>query len=189
MNIDLLKIELQKVLSRKRYGHSIRVVETATELAKIYNADIEKTQIAAILHDYAKEFPREELVNICTTHFEKETKKFLYVGQILHGFASAYIAKEKFNINDSDILNAIIYHTTGRENMSLIEKIVYIADAIEPERNYSYVNEIRDLCLIDLDQAILFETNRKIEYLISVDSIIHLDTLNMRNWLVRKKSN
>ena len=125
MDINFLKKELSSILSKKRYEHSIRVLETAIELAKIYNIDLEKVAIAAILHDFAKEFKRDELVSISKNFFKEETEDYLDNIEILHSYAGTYIAKNKFNINDSDILNAIKYHTTGRKNMSLIEKIVY----------------------------------------------------------------
>ena len=164
MEIEFLKEQLKAKLSSKRYKHSIRVMETAIILAKFYNEDSKKVSIAAVLHDYAKEMNKNELVDICKTFFYDETKDFITDIQLLHGFVSAYYAKEMFNITDEDILNAIKYHTTGRRNMSLLEKIVYMADAIEPEREYPHVNEIRDLAFVNLDKALLFEVNHKLKY-------------------------
>ena len=85
-----------------------------------------------------------------------------------------------------DILNAIRYHTIGRKGMSDLEKIIYIADAVEEGRNYPGVNEMREVAYKNLDEAILMEANRKIEYLIKLDAIIHPSTVEMRNWLVEK---
>ncbi|MEG0136224.1 MAG: bis(5'-nucleosyl)-tetraphosphatase (symmetrical) YqeK [Cetobacterium sp.] len=188
MDIDYLKNELSKVLSIKRYEHSIRVLETATNLASIYGADISKVQTAAILHDYAKEMNNTVVRDICNTFFKEETKDYMNVGEILHSFAGVYFAKEKFKIEDSEILNAIKYHTTGRKEMTLIEKIVYISDAIEPKRDYPHVEEIRKLALVNLDDAILFEANRKIEYLVKNGSIIHLNSVDMRNHLLMARA-
>ncbi|MDX8336463.1 bis(5'-nucleosyl)-tetraphosphatase (symmetrical) YqeK [Candidatus Cetobacterium colombiensis] len=187
MDINFLKKELSSILSKKRYEHSIRVLETAIELAKIYNIDLEKVAIAAILHDFAKEFKRDELVSISKNFFKEETEDYLDNIEILHSYAGTYIAKNKFNINDSDILNAIKYHTTGRKNMSLIEKIVYIADAIEPKRDYPHVKKIRELAFKNLDKAILVEVNNKIEYLVNENLVIHINSIEMRNWLLKNK--
>lgn len=184
MKIDYLKNEVKKVLSAKRYEHSIRVLETALNLANIYGADPLKVGIAAILHDYAKEMNNLQIRDICEHFFKDETKDYMSVNEILHSFVGVYYAKEKFKIEDPDILNAIKYHTTGRKDMSLIEKIVYISDAIEPKREYPHVEKIRELALVNLDDAIFFEANRKIEYLIKSDSIIHLNSVDMRNHLL-----
>lgn len=189
MDINYLKQKLKEVLSEKRYNHSIRVMETAQELAKLYNANINNVTIAALLHDYAKEFPKKDLVNICKECCLKETNDYLEAGQILHSFAGAHFVNKYLGITDTDILNSIKYHTTGRENMELIEKIIYIADAIEPQRSYMHVDEIRKLAKENIDQAILFEINKKIEYLISNNSIIHHNTIKLRNWLITKVLN
>ena len=187
MDINFVKKELSSILTKKIYEHSIRVLETAIELAKIYNIDLEKVAIAAILHDFAKEFKRDELVSISKNFFKEETEDYLDYIEILHSYAGTYIAKNKFNINDSDILNAIKYHTTGRKNMSLIEKIVYIADAIEPKRDYPHVKKIRELAFKNLDKAILVEVNNKIEYLVNENLVIHINSIEMRNWLLKNK--
>lgn len=184
MNIDYLKSELKKVLSEKRFNHSIKVLEVSLDLAEIYKVDKEKVAIAALLHDYCKEYPREELIETCRKYFPEETCAYLNAGQILHSFAGAHFVEKCLKISDSDILNAIKYHTTGREQMELIEKIVYLADAIEPTRSYAHVDEIRKLAKENIDLAILFEVNRKIEHLISTDSIIHHNTIELRNWLI-----
>lgn len=183
ISIDFLINELKKVVSKKRFNHSIEVMNTAKELSSIYGCDIYKASIAAILHDYSKEFSPATLIEICKKYFFDEVKDYLNNVELMHGFASAAIAKEKFGILDSDILNAIKYHTTGRKNMSLLEKIIYIADAIEITRDYPEVNNIRKLVYTDLDSGILFEANHKIIYLIKNNYTLHVNTVNMRNEL------
>lgn len=185
MDINFFKKELSSVLSKERYEHSIRVLETALTLGKLHNADLNKIAIASLLHDYAKEFTKDELFKTSTEHFKEETTEYLNNVEILHSYVASYIAKTKFKINDNEILNAIKFHTTGRKNMSLIEKIVYIADAIEPKRDYPFVEKIRDLALVDLNKAILLEVNKKIEYLINRNYIIHVNSVEMRNWLLK----
>ena len=188
MDIDIIKSRLQIVLSSERYKHSLRVLNTSTELAKIYGADVNLVQVAALLHDYAKELPIKELETICSTYFEDEIDSYPFFNQILHSFAASYLVKKEFEIDNLDILNAIKYHTTGRAKMSLIEKIVYIADAIEPKREYPLVNEIRDLAYIDIDESILLEVNTKIKYLIKKDLPIHKNSIAMRNFLLSQKN-
>ncbi|MGL4868554.1 MAG: bis(5'-nucleosyl)-tetraphosphatase (symmetrical) YqeK [Cetobacterium sp.] len=185
MNIDFLKEQLKLVVSKKRYEHSIRVLNTALILGNIYNADLKKIAIASLLHDYTKEFKKNELIDISKEYFKKEAKDYLDNAEILHSYASAYIAKSKFNIIDEEILDAIKYHTTGRKNIGLIEKIVYLADAIEPKRDYPHVEKIRDLALFNIDKAILLEVNKKIEYLLKENYVIHIDSIEMRNWLLK----
>ncbi|MGL5053388.1 MAG: bis(5'-nucleosyl)-tetraphosphatase (symmetrical) YqeK [Cetobacterium sp.] len=185
MNINFLKDELKLVVSKKRYDHSIRVLKTALHLGEIYNVDLNKLAIASLLHDYAKEMPKQELIKISKDNFIIESKDYLDNSEILHSYASAYIAKNTFKVEDSEVLNAIKYHTTGRQNMKLIEKIVYLADAIEPKRDYPYVEKIRDLALVNLDKAILLEVNKKIEYLLKENYVIHIDSIEMRNWLLK----
>ena len=185
MTTDFLKKELSIVISKKRYEHSIRVLETDLILGKLYNGDLQKITIASLLHDYAKEFRRDELIQIAQKYFEIETKDYLTNVEILHSYASEYVAEEVFKIKDIDILNAIKYHTTGRENMSLTEKIVYLADAIEPKRDYPHVEKIRELALVNLNKAILLEVNKKIEYLIKKEFVIHTNSIEMRNWLLK----
>jgi len=185
MNIDFLKNEIKGILSKKRYEHSIRVLETSIALGRIYNVDLNKLAIASLLHDYAKELKREDLINISRDYFSDETSEYLSNAEILHSYVGVYFAKEKFNITDPEILNAIKYHTTGRKNMGIIEKIVYLADAIEPKRDYPYVEKIRDLSLINLDKAILLEVNKKIEYLLKENHVIHVNSIEMRNWLLK----
>ena len=186
MRTDFLKEELRKVLSKKRYEHSIRVYETAITLGKNYNVDLEKLSISALLHDYAKEYNPELLKSICKTFFFKETKSYLNNVEVLHGIVASHIAKEKFNIDDIDTLNAIKFHTTGRKKMSVIEKIIYLADAIEPKRNYENIEKIRKLSQENLDDAILLEVNEKLKYLIKNNIQIHPDSIKMRNYILKK---
>lgn len=181
MDIEFLKNELKKVVSEKRYNHSIGVMNTAKELARIYGVNEKKVEVAAILHDYTKNFSKDELEKIAMKYFSDEVKDYIKITEILHGYVSAKILKDKFNIEDEEIYNAIKYHTTGRKNMSLIEKIIYISDAIEPQRDYPGVEDIRKLVKKDLNRGILLEANNKIRYLINSNLTIHINTVEMRN--------
>lgn len=185
MNIDRLREKVKEKLSPKRFKHVLGVEEMCVTLAKKYGEDTNKARIAALLHDYMKETNIEVLKDMCKN--VPEIKGYETLLEILHGFAGAMIAEKEFNITDKDILNAIKYHTIGRENMSLLEKIVYIGDAIEMGRDYPHVNEIRNEVMKDLNSGIIMEVNRKTDYLKEKGGIIHIDTIKMKDSLIKEK--
>lgn len=185
MDIDKLREKVKEKLSAKRFKHVLGVEEMCVILAEKNGADIEKARISALLHDYMKETNIEILKEMCKD--VPEIKGYETLFEILHGFAGGMAAEKQFGIKDNDILNAIKYHTIGRENMSVLEKIVYIGDAIEMGRNYPCVDEIRKETLKDLDSGIIMEVNRKIEYLKEKGGIIHIDTIKMRDDLIKNK--
>lgn len=163
-----IKKYLKKHLTKERYRHTIGVSYTAMAMAMKYNPNIEnsdfvqKAQIAGLLHDCAKCMENDKKISICEKNNIPYTEVEKNNPYLLHGKVGAYIAKTKFNIQDKDILNAITWHTTGRPNMSLLEKIIFIADYIEPGRKpIPELDEIRQLAFTDIDKAmqkILFNT-------------------------------
>ncbi|MGL4403418.1 MAG: bis(5'-nucleosyl)-tetraphosphatase (symmetrical) YqeK [Fusobacteriaceae bacterium] len=179
--------DLEGRVSLKRYKHVLGVIETAQKLALHYGVSTEKAKLAALLHDIMKEERLDVLNCLCSKKKFKETTKYEKSNEILHGFAGAEYAEEKYGIKDEEILNAVRYHTVGRENMEILEKIIYIADGIEPGREYKNVDKIRELAFKNLDEAILYEVNQKIIYLIETDKIIHINALKMRNFLLKKR--
>ena len=150
-----LRKAIKKVQDAKRYEHTLGVAYTAAALAMKYEEDILKAQIAGLLHDCAKCLSDEYLLEICD-------KAKLSVSDIerrnpflLHAKAGAHLAKEKYHVEDKDILNAIYYHTTGRARMSLLEKIIFVADYIEPGRKTApNLRLIRKTAFEDIDGAI-----------------------------------
>ena len=130
-------MQLSKELKDSRLMHTFGVIDTASALAKAYQADIKKCEKAALLHDCAKYMPLDEMIAICERNFvelnELEKKK----NSLLHSKAGACLAYEKYGIKDKEILDAIKYHTTGRPDMTLIEKIIFVSDFIEPGRDFS----------------------------------------------------
>lgn len=185
IDIDELRNKVKEKLSEKRFKHVLGVEEMCVKLAEKYGADIRKARIAALLHDYMKETNIEILKEMCKD--VPEVKGYETLFEILHGFAGAMAAEKEFGIENEDILNAIKYHTIGRENMTVLEKIVYIGDAVEMGRNYPCVNEIRDEVMKDLDLGIIMEVNRKIDYLKEKGGIIHIDTIKMRDSIIKAK--
>jgi predicted HD superfamily hydrolase involved in NAD metabolism len=182
MNNLILYKHVKKLLPPKRYEHTLGVVEVAIKLANKYGASVEKVEIAALLHDLAKYMSIDELHSYIEC--EQTLEYYGKFSELLHGFAGSNYAKQKLGVVDTDILNAIKYHTVGRRNMTLIEKLIYIADAIEPLRNYPSVDEIRNKVENNLDEAILFEINNKLIHLINLGVVIHPNTIEMRNWLL-----
>ncbi|MCI8973635.1 MAG: HD domain-containing protein [Lachnospiraceae bacterium] len=155
-----IKKYLKKHLTKDRYHHTLGVASTAVAMAMRYNPDpsnsnfIKRAELAGLLHDCAKCMDNNKKLRICEKNnlscssFEKSHP------YLLHGKVGAYIAQTKFKIEDNDILQAITWHTTGRPDMSLLEKIIFIADYIEPSRTpVPELNLIRQLAFVDIDKA------------------------------------
>ena len=186
-NFNELKEIVKSKMSLKRFTHTLGVVEMSEKLAKIYNADIEKCKVAALLHDICKEMDMEYIKNICKNNFMNElSEEDLENNEILHGFAGSYYVKTELGINDKEILNAIKYHTVGAKNMTLVEKIVYIADAIEYGRNYPSVVEIREETFKNLDKGILMEIEHKKKYLKSIGKKSHPNTDKFKKEILKE---
>lgn len=134
---------LKRELSKERYLHTLGVRDCAVELAKRYNLDIKKAELAGLLHDCAKCKTNDELKEIINKFLDDVDKNELKNYKTLHAPVGAYYAKEKFNIEDNEILSAIRWHTLGRVNMTMFEKIIFLADKIEKNtRDLNYRNEI-----------------------------------------------
>lgn len=187
MQVEMIKSKLKEKVSEKRYRHILGVEKTAIELAKIYGVSTVDAKLAALLHDYAKQMPIVQMQEICKEYFFEETKEYLDQGELLHGYVGAHLAESEFGIKNKEILEAIKYHTTGRRNLGLLAKIIYIADAIEPGRDYPGVDELREIVKKDIDGALLEEVDRKLKYLLKLESIIHLNSVDMRNWIIELK--
>lgn len=180
--LNQLYTHVKKTLPLKRYQHTLGVIEVAISLAKQYNINEHRAEIAALLHDVSKCMTMKEL------HFyvdcDETLKYYGTMGELLHGFAGSVYAKKELGIYDEDILSAIKYHTIGRRGMTTLEKIIYIADAIEPNRNYPNVDLIRKKAKTCINDAILFEVDKKLEYLLKIDAPIHPNTIDMRNCIL-----
>lgn len=179
-----MKSDILNRIGEKRYNHTIRVRDTAVELAKIYNVDLEKAYVAGMLHDCAKIRDEKELIEVSFDYSLNLTDDMEKAPQIIHSFLGAIISEKKYGIEDEDILNAIRFHTTGRENMSDLEKIVFLADYIEPMRNFSGVDKARKLACEDLNKAMMYSLNNTILFLCNKDEYIALDTIKARNYIL-----
>lgn len=188
MDIEYAKKLLKKRLSPKRYTHSVGVCETAVKLAKLYNVSVEKAKIAGLLHDYAKDLSDEEIKRYIK-EFNLSLDKLLRSHiNLAHGIIGAELVKREFKIIDNDILNAIKYHTTGRKNMSCLEKIVYLADYIEPNRNFPGIEEIRRVSFLNLDEGVLLALNSSITYIIKKGRLLHENSVFARNSIILSKN-
>nr|WP_312575910.1 bis(5'-nucleosyl)-tetraphosphatase (symmetrical) YqeK [Sedimentibacter sp.] len=168
MDIEQMKIELEKSVGTKIFGHCIRTMEESQKLAKTYNIDMNKAKIAGLLHD-------------CGKLWDKQTDN------LRHAKVGAELAKKKYNIEDVDILNAIRYHTTGREAMSMLEKIIYIADKIEPNRNFEGVEEMRKLAYENINEAIIKSLISTISYVKQRNLELDTESLKTLNFLNKRR--
>lgn len=164
-NVSLKKLRhaMEKTLEPKRYEHTLGVAYTAASLAMVHEADVEKALIAGMLHDCAKCMPFHKQIAVCEKHNVSLSEvERTENSPLLHAKAGSTLARTEYGITDDDILNAISYHTTGRPDMSTLEKIIYIADYIEPGRktlpNLSMVRKIAYQNLDDTMRQILNDT-------------------------------
>ena len=169
---------LEKMLDEKRFEHTLGVAYTASALAMRYDGNIKKAEIAGLLHDCAKCIDNDKKLSMCQKYninineFERRNP-FL-----LHAKLGSFLAMKKFNVSDKDVINAILNHTTGRPEMSLLEKILYVADYIEPNRVQApNLEKIRKLAFIDLDAAVLEILKDTLSYLNTIDNAIDPMTL------------
>lgn len=182
MNTDSINSYIEKNFSEKRKVHTEGVRKTAMTLAEKYGADVKKAELAALFHDMYRGVS-EEVLNYYIRHLDLD-KKYLNNCNLAHSKIAAIIMKRDYGIEDEDIINAVSYHTTGRPGMSLLEKIIYIADAIEPNRNYPGVDVLRETAKRDLDQACLLSLDRTIEYVQSQGIYLDQDTLLARDYFI-----
>lgn len=186
MNYDDYKKIIKGRMSEHRYIHSVNVAKEAVRLAKKYGADPSKAQIAGILHDITKETsPQEQLKTITEDGIILDNvQKSSY--KLWHAISGSSYVKLNLEINDQDILNAIRYHTSGRANMSLLEKVIFIADFTGAERDYDGVDIMREKANRDLEEAMAFGLTFTITDLAKRNLPIHYDALDAYNQIMIK---
>jgi len=170
-------------LSEKRYGHTVRVADTAEDLARKHGLDPDRTRLAALLHDAARETDPEEFLrlagewNLPVGEPERQSPK------LLHGPVAAELARRELGVEDEEVLSAIRAHTVGRAGMAPIAIALYVADKIEPDRDYPSVHRIRDLALKDLYEAAAESLRRVIGHNEGRGRPIHPASREMLEWL------
>lgn len=178
---------LKEKLNEHRFCHSLNVAEKSKELAEIYGYDKEKAYLCGLLHDICKNDSEENMLQI-----------FLKFGIILdnvqekvpllwHSIAGAVLVKEKFGFDDIEFINAIRYHTTGRDNMTKLEKIVFLADVISDDRDFNGVEKLREYSYQDLDLAVFECLKSSIANLSAKNAMIHVDTINAYNFIAAER--
>lgn len=151
-------------MSEKRFKHVLGVEKTAIELAERYGYDTEKAGLAGLIHDYAKELSDQEFLDLIDKYkLDPELKK--WGNNVWHGMVGIYKIQEDLGVTDKEILRSIETHTVGSGEMSLLDKIIYVADYIEPGRRFPLVEEARVIAKESLDKAVAYETVHTVEHL------------------------
>ena len=174
-------------MPEKRYIHTIGVMETAIHLANKYGEDSKSAETAAIIHDIAKYADVEWMRRIVKEN-GLDVRLADWGSEILHGPVGAWIAETEFNITNEDILNAIRFHTTGRAGMSKLEKIIYIADMIEPNRKFDGVENLRKMADEDLDLAMKACISHSIGFLVYTEQPIYPLSIECFNNVISKNA-
>lgn len=184
MNRETALELVEKQLTKRRYEHTIRVTDTALKLANHYQTDLKKTELAGILHDYAKYRPREEMEALIIKDNQLSEELLAFNLELWHAPVGAVLIERETEMDDPDILRAVRYHTTGRANMTMLEKVIFLADYIEPGRSFPGVDIVRELALSDIDKAIVQALGNTVNHLIENRRKVHPDTLAAYNSLI-----
>lgn len=179
--ITYYKETLQKKLTEKRYNHSLCVADEAVRLTQIYGGDAEKAYISGLLHDITKNASQDEHLHIFNqfgiilNDIEKNAEK------LWHAISGAAYIEHILDIDDIDIITAVRYHTTARENMSHLEKILYLADFTSADRDYDDVDIMRKKVDQSMEEAMNYALSYTINDLVSRKKPLHLDTVKAYN--------
>lgn len=185
--IDYSRAELlnkmRQHLNEARLQHCLNVEQTAIKLVQQYNGDVNRAGLAGLIHDYAKQRSDTEFKQVIVQqHFDPVLLQ--YNNAIWHGIVGAYFIANELHIHDEQILNAVRRHTVGAPQMTTLDKIIFVADYIEPGRDFPGVAQARQLANTDLDAAVRFEICHTLEYLIQKQVAIYPGTLLTYNALV-----
>lgn len=179
--LSLIEAAIKPVMKKKRLQHTMGVVDAAVVLANKYGAHPFKTAVAALLHDYAKDFSEDELMKYIREYGIETDPVLSQAHELLHGKVAAVIARQQFGVKDKEVLLAIEFHTTGRKGMGLIEKIIYLSDFIELGRDYTGVENLRNLASENLNKAVLQALTNTMIYVLRTGKLLHQNTLEARN--------
>ena len=176
MKSDKMEYKLKKELDRQRFEHTLGVERTARQMARVFGEDEEKAALAGLLHDCAKCMPLSQMIKAArradVDPVMKESKA------LMHAVAGRCVAQDVYGVQDEDVLGAIRWHTTGHAGMTRLEKIIYLADVIEPNRKpYPGLEALRALCIQDLDGAMHTALRMSLEHVREQGKTLHPDTL------------
>lgn len=186
--MDKQEIEqcIKKMTKETRFAHSKGVEKMAGELARHYGFDPDKAELAGLMHDCVKNLPTDEMLRLCDElgcELDWVTRN---EPKLIHAPLGAYYSKKIFGIDDDEIFDAIYYHTTAKADMPMLTKIIYMADVVEPNRNYETVDELRKLAFENIDLAILKAIDFTTCKIIQTGRMLHSETINARNYLIAK---
>mgnify|MGYP003587341275 CR=1 FL=1 len=183
-----MKKQLAQRLKPSRYEHSVGVADTAVSLAQRFGVSVEQARVAGLLHDCAREFPNETML------LEARRRNIHYgpveeaLPLLLHAYIGAQRVKECYDVDDPEISQAIYRHTVGGSNMTVLDKIIYFSDMIEPHRDYPGVEQLRRLSKeASLDDMVFAGLNRSIAFVLKKNHLIHPDTVLARNEILLKE--
>ena len=188
MEIEELKKELKKYLKKERYEHSLGVMKMSEELAKVYNVDKQRVMKAALMHDMAKEMTLEELKNYIIKNKIYASKMEMMLGVTLHGKVAADMCMKKYKF-DKEMCEAISNHTAGKTGMTMLEKIIFIADKIDETRNYEGVQDLRKLALENIDKTIIKNIDSTIKINLERERPILEQSIKTRNYILINSNN
>jgi len=184
LSIEEIKLYLKTNLMEKRYIHTLGVADTAIKLAKLNGISEEKAEIAGLAHDVAKNLSKariKEIIeenNIILSQLEENNS------DLWHSIIGHLEAKDKLGIEEEEILDSIRWHTTGKEDMSVLAKIIYISDMIEPNRKFEGIEDIRKITFEDLDKGVYLGLTHSIKFLLSKNLLIDENTIKARNYFL-----
>ena len=184
MEYNEILVTLANELRPARFRHCRDVSQTAVRLAERWDADIEKARLAGILHDCARNLKGEELLKTSRQFGMIPSPLELLQPALIHAPLGAIIAERRFGISEPQVLQAIRRHTTGAPQMTLLDKVIYLSDCIEPGRNFSGVRKIRDVAVEDLDAAVLLAYEHSILFVVANGGLLHPNTVEGRNSLL-----
>jgi len=183
MNRDQIIEDVRSAMPERRWIHTEGVMSTSIELAHRYGEDPQAAELAAIIHDTAKYWSIDSQESYIREH-QLDVGILAYDKELWHAEIGAAVAKIKYNIHNEHIINAIRYHTSGRRGMSRLEKIVWVADYIEPGRAFPGVEIARSLATVSLEKAMLFGLNQTIQFLLEKGKRIYPLTVDARNGII-----
>lgn len=182
MEVKAMQKKLEKRLKPSRYKHSVGVSETAVFLAKRFGVDEEKARIAGLLHDCARQYKNEELLDEAVKRGINYSAIDKVTPVLLHAYIGAYLVEEEYEVTDDEIKQAIYHHTVGGAGMTDLDKIIYFADMIEPNRDYPAVKKLRKLSKkASLDEMLLEGLRQSMGFVVEKGGIMHPDTVAAYN--------
>lgn len=171
-------------MTRKRFSHTLAVAYTARQLARLHSVDMDKAELAAVLHDCAKCLPLKEMRRICEENHLTDDPAVLESGALMHSIAGAHLARTEYGITDPEILNAIARHTTGCPGMTDLDMVVYLSDKIEPTReSYPTLDKVRLLAHVSLTRAMLCSMEGTTAHVAKGGKPVHPQTAATIAWL------